>query len=78
LGARVRGERGLRPQALEGQKPIGQHHQRGMAVKPMPGPAFEMVQAQLLFHLLVALLDGESGGAKAARPAGNSSWPAGY
>src|SRR4051812_10189086 len=77
LGAPVWGECGLRAQAFKGQEAVGQHHQRGMAVKAVPGPAFKMVQAQLLFHLLVTLLDGESGGAKAARPAGNSSWPAG-
>ena len=72
-----RGEVLLHAQALEGQESIGQHHQRGMAVKPVPGTAFKMVQAQLLFHLLVALLDRESAGAKAARPEGNGSWRAG-
>ena len=34
----------LQAQALQGQKPVGQHHQHPMAVEPVPGAAFKMVQ----------------------------------
>ena len=41
---------------LQRQEAVGQHHQAGVVVEPPPRPALEVVQAQLLLHLLVALL----------------------
>jgi hypothetical protein len=33
----------LQALALQGQKPVGQHHQDGVAVEAVPGTAFKMV-----------------------------------
>ena len=38
------------------QEPVGQHHHGRVVVEPAPAPALEVVQAQLLLHLLVPLL----------------------
>jgi len=42
---------------LQGQEPERQHHQAGVVMKAPPRAALEVVQAQFLLHLLVALLD---------------------
>ena len=42
---------------FERQKAEGQHDQRGMMVEAAPGAALEVIQAEFLFHLLVALFD---------------------
>ena len=46
----------LLAELLQGQEPVGQHHQAGMVMEPAPRPALEMIQAQFLLHLLIALL----------------------
>ncbi len=40
---------------LPQQKAIRQHHQRRVVVESTPRPSLKVVQAQLLFHLLIAL-----------------------
>ena len=35
---------------------IGDHCHQGMAVKPMPGSPFEMIEAELFLQLLMRLL----------------------
>src|SRR5436189_4747649 len=44
-------------QALQGQEAVRQKTQRRMVVEARPGTSLKMVQAQLLFELLIALLD---------------------
>src|SRR5919206_1509239 len=43
-------------QALYGQEAVRQEAQRCMMVEALPGATLEVVQAQLLFELLIALL----------------------
>ena len=43
-------------QLFQRQETVGQHHQAGVVVEAAPGAALEMIQAQFLLHLLVALL----------------------
>src|SRR5688500_14515848 len=40
---------------FEQQEPVGQDHHRRVVVEPAPAPALEVVQPQLLLHLLVTL-----------------------
>src|SRR6266851_8115427 len=44
-------------QALQGQEAVRQETQARMVVEARPGASLEVVQAQLLFELLIALLD---------------------
>src|SRR3954462_8448397 len=41
--------------ALQGQEAVGEERQAGVVVEAAPGAALEVVQAQLLLQLLVAL-----------------------
>src|SRR5262245_54558486 len=45
-----------RAQPLQGEEAVGEERQAGVVMEAPPGAALEVVQAQLLFQLLVALL----------------------
>src|SRR4051794_5976911 len=58
----------LRSQLFRCQEAIGHHHRADVMVEPPPGAALEMSQAQLLLHLLIALLHGPAGLPQPDRP----------
>ena len=43
------------------QECVGNHRQQGVPMKPLPGPALEVIESQFLLHLLMRLFANPSG-----------------
>src|SRR3954468_3586179 len=58
----------LRSELFQRQEAVCQHHQADVVVEAPPRPSLEMIQAQLLLHLLIALLHRPAGLPQPDRP----------